>query len=133
MTTANETAKPTVYLDGACPPCRREIGVYRRRDTAGAIDWVDNSVCTAATLAADLYVEDAKARFCLRRADGTLVSRAAAFAEMWASTPGFRASGRIAKVRPVTRLLDAAYRGFLRIRPSLQILARRIEARSSAR
>ncbi len=30
-----------VYYDGQCPVCRREIALYRRLDTAGAVAWRD--------------------------------------------------------------------------------------------
>ena len=125
------TPKPTVYYDGACPLCRREIGVYRRRDAAGALAWVDVSVCAASDLPAQLTLKDAETRFHVSRADGTVLSGAAAFAEMWAVTPGFRWLGRIAKIAPVTALLERTYRGFLAIRPQMQGVARWLEARSN--
>jgi hypothetical protein len=36
-----EPGKLTVYYDGACPLCRREIDFYRRRGRAAPIEWVD--------------------------------------------------------------------------------------------
>jgi predicted DCC family thiol-disulfide oxidoreductase YuxK len=121
--------RPAVFFDGSCPLCRREIAVYRKRDRTGAVDWVDVSSCQAARMAPDLSREDAKRRFHMRRADGTLLSGAAAFAEMWVQTPGFRWLGRVARWPGVTSSLEVAYRGFLRVRPQMQRVAVWLERR----
>jgi len=48
------TADCTVYFDGACPLCRREIALYRRAAGEGRIDWVDASACAPPALGGDL-------------------------------------------------------------------------------
>ena len=112
----------TVFYDGACPLCRREIAVYRRRDAGSQIGWRNLSDCSAASLPAGLSRDDALARFHVVRRNGELLSGAAAFAEMWAHTPGFRLLGRLARRPVVRRGLDAIYEVFLRWRPALQRL-----------
>lgn len=124
-----QNAKPTVFYDGACPMCRREIGMYKRRDGDGVIEWIDVSSCELARLPSDLRRSDAEARFHVLCGDGKIVSGAAAFAELWWHTKGFRWLGRIARVPPVTKTLDVVYRGFLVVRPALQVWMRRLEAR----
>ncbi len=124
-----DPARPAVYFDGACPLCRREIAVYRKRDRDGAIEWVDVSACQAAEIVPGLTGEAAKRRFHVRRADGTLLSGAAAFAEMWAQTPGFQWLGRFARWPGVTPVLEGVYRGFLRVRPGVQRVAVWLEQR----
>jgi SAM-dependent methyltransferase len=61
-----------------------------------------------------------------RTPDGQLVSGARAFAELWAALPGFRLLGRAARTRTALPLLEAGYRGFLRLRPAMQRLAARM-------
>jgi demethoxyubiquinone hydroxylase (CLK1/Coq7/Cat5 family) len=113
---ATESTALTVYFDGACPVCSREIATYRRQAGAEACTWVDVSACESAALGQDLSREQALARMHVRRADGTLVSGAAAFAQMWQSLPATRWLGRVAGWPPVTAVLELAYRAFLRVR-----------------
>jgi predicted DCC family thiol-disulfide oxidoreductase YuxK len=120
---ATQPEKLTVFYDGGCPLCRREIDFYRRLVGAEAISWVDLSAEETETPAPGLTREAALARFHVRRGDGALVSGAAALAELWQALPNFRMAGRIAAIWPLTPLLELAYRAFLPIRQSLQRLA----------
>jgi predicted DCC family thiol-disulfide oxidoreductase YuxK len=108
-------ARTEVYYDGACPVCSREIATYRRAEGAEGLRFVDVS-CPDATLAPDLTREDALARMHVRRADGSLVSGAAAFAALWSALPRWAWLGRIAALPVVAPLLELGYRGFLRVR-----------------
>ncbi len=113
------TPKPTVYFDGACPVCRREIAVYQRGAGAEAVCWVDASACAPEALGTDLDRGTALARLHLRLPDGRLVQGAAAFLAMWAALPQHPHLARVARLldRPsVVRLLDLAYNAFLRLR-----------------
>jgi len=104
----------TVYYDGACPVCAREIGVYRGCAGADDIAWVDVGANDAPPrVAEDLTRDQALARFHVRGADGTLVSGAAAFAALWRHLPAWRLLGRVASFGPITRALETLYRGFL--------------------
>ena len=103
----------TVYYDGACPVCRREIGYYRAR-TGSGVEYCD--VAAEACPAPDLSREEALQRFHVRLGDGTLVSGASAFLALWRETPGFRHAARLLSARPVVAFLDLAYAGFLKLR-----------------
>ncbi len=73
----------TVWHDGDCPLCRREIALMRRLDRRGAIRFVDatdeGAACPIdrAPLLARFHAEE----------DGQLLSGAAAFAAMWRAIP----------------------------------------------
>ena len=112
----------TVYFDGGCPLCTREIDFYRKRAGAEAVSWVDVSAVEGETVAPGLTRDAAMARFHVQRGDGRLLSGGAAFAELWRALPGFRLIGRIAAIWPLTPLLELAYRAFLPVRPHLQRL-----------
>ncbi len=106
----------TVWFDGACPLCRREIALMRRLDRAGRIAFVDVSGEVA-----DCPIDRAAllARFHARE-DGQLLSGAAAFAAMWRAIPWLRPLGLAARHPRVLALLERAYLRFLEIRPALQ-------------
>jgi predicted DCC family thiol-disulfide oxidoreductase YuxK len=103
----------TVFYDGACPACAREIAFYRDRRGAVGLAWVDVS---REPTQPGLDRAVALARFHARLPDGRLVSGAAAFAEVWRRVPGFRWLGRLVAWGPVTPLAELAYRCFLRVR-----------------
>ena len=115
----------TVFYDGSCPLCCREIAVYRRRVASVRTRWTDVSACTPEALPEGLTRQDALARFHVQRADGALISGAGAFAELWAHTPGFRWLGCMARLSIIHGVLDRAYGIFLCWRPVLQQLLSR--------
>lgn len=106
----------TVYYDGACPVCSREIAMYQRQPGAEACRWVDAATCAPEALGPDLTRDAALARFHVRRADGTLADGMGGFALLWRTLPRTAWLGRVASFGPVPRLLDAAYAVFLRLR-----------------
>ena len=112
----------TVYYDGACPVCSREIALYRRQLGAEQCVWVDASSCPEADLGNGLSRASALARFHVRRADGELVNGVRGFGALWRSLPRFAWAGRIVSFGPFLLLLDAAYRVFLSVRPAWQML-----------
>ena len=120
--TGNDCAL-TVFYDGACPLCRREIGWYRRRRNDGRIDWLDVSQCADEALPQGLDRPTLLARFHVALPDGRVVSGSSAFAALWLRYPGLRWAGRLARIPPLPLLLELGYRLFLRLRPRLQRLA----------
>lgn len=116
----------TVWHDGSCPLCRREIAAMRRLDRRGAIDFVDVTGVEQCPidLAALLM------RFHAREEGGPLLSGAAAFAAMWRAIPVLRPLGEAARNRFVLSVLERLYERFLRLRPRLQRWLARHEARA---
>ncbi len=106
----------TVYFDGSCPLCRAEIALYRRQAKAETVSFVDASNPTTA-LGEDLDRHLAMKRFHVRREDGTLVSGAAAFVEVWKQLPRRRWAARAAAMPGMLVLLELVYKLFLTARP----------------
>jgi len=116
----------TVYFDGACPLCRREIALYRDLGTAASIEYCDVSQDDSC-LPADVDRASARARFHVMDDAGRVHDGASAFVALWARLPGWRWLARIARLPGVTGVLELAYRAFLPLRPTLQrIVARRV-------
>jgi predicted DCC family thiol-disulfide oxidoreductase YuxK len=113
----------TVWHDGGCPLCAREIALMRRLDRRGRLRFVDvtrqSCPLDRAAMLARLHAQED---------DGPILSGAAAFAAMWRAIPLLRPIGLLARNRVALRLLDALYAHFLRVRPRSQRLAARVGA-----
>jgi len=118
----NALAAVTVWYDGDCPLCLREINLMRRLDKRRAINFVEIQTAAACPIDTDTLMT----RFHAQERDQPVVSGAAAFAAMWRAIPMLRPLGLLAKARPVLWVLERLYIGFLKIRPWLQRRVRRI-------
>ena len=111
----------TVWFDGSCPLCRREVALLRRLDRDRAVAFIDvgsgDGVCP-------IDRAELLARFHARE-DGAMLSGAAAFAAMWRAIPLLRPLGLAARNRTVLGLLERLYVAFLRVRPALTRRLRR--------
>jgi predicted DCC family thiol-disulfide oxidoreductase YuxK len=111
-------AKVTVWYDGACPLCIREIALMRWLDAQHSIEFLDIAPADAVC---PLDRQLMLARFHASE-DGVILSGAAAFAAMWRVIPLLKPLGFIARNRRVLQLLERLYNRFLTIRPRLQKL-----------
>lgn len=107
----------TVYYDGGCPLCTKEIETYRKFSGAEHLNWVDAANCDTTSLGDDLDSCTALERMHVRDETGKLISGAAAFAAIWRQFPKTRLFGQILGTQPVLWVLEPAYRLFLKIRP----------------
>ena len=105
------TPRSTVFFDGACPLCRREIAHYAARDRDGRLAFADIAADAAPLAAIGVSRDEALARLHVRRADGTVVSGARAFAEIWSCLPRWRLLARALEAVPgAMALAEVAYR-----------------------
>lgn len=127
-------AQVTVWFDGACPLCIREIALMRRLDRRGAISFIDASREDGASEDASCPIDraDLLAKFHARE-NGQLLSGAAAFAAMWRAILVLRPFGLLARRPWALKALDALYRRFLRVRPKLQKFVGRMAGGRKAR
>ena len=116
-----------VWYDGGCPLCCREIALMRRLDGRGAIRFVDVAEADAAC---PIDRAALLARFHAME-DGRMMSGAAAFAAMWRAIPRLRPLGLLARNETVLVILERLYLLFLRVRPRLQGIARRLDDTST--
>jgi predicted DCC family thiol-disulfide oxidoreductase YuxK len=123
MSPTDPTPDLTVYFDGSCPLCRREISLYQGLPSKQLLQWVD--VSTPMALPSGLTCELAMRRFHVRDAQGRLYSGAEAFSVLWRCFAGWRVLGWMTAVPPLSWLAETAYRLFLPVRPRLQAWLRR--------
>ena len=116
----------TVLYDGACPLCRREIGIYRGLQPDMPVCFADVSDASQA-LPPGTTREQLLARFHVHDADGRLLSGAQAFLALWATLPGWRWLARVGRLPGAAWAMERAYRLFLRARPALQRWASRLD------
>ena len=120
----------TVLYDGACPLCRREIAVYqglKPLKTGQTVAFADVSRI-GCPLPPGGDRKAYLARFHVQRANGQVLSGAAAFVALWATLPGWRYLAMAASLPGATPLLEVVYRLFLRVRPQMQGIAKAFEA-----
>ena len=107
----------TVYYDGACPLCTKEIEIYRKVSGAEKMQWVDAANCQSTVLGDDLDSDTALKKMHVRDESGQLITGAAAFAAIWERMPKTRWLGRIMGTRVVLWILEPCYVLFLKVRP----------------
>lgn len=109
----------TLWYDGACPLCVREIALLRRLDRRGRVDFVDVAPEDAAP-ACPIDRAELLARFHAQEAGKPVVSGAAAFGAVYRQLPWLAPIGHLLAIPPVHWLAERAYRQFLKVRPRLQ-------------
>ena len=120
--TTQTTRSLTVFFDGSCPICSKEINFYKMRAGADELSWVDVSDEEIPIPIQTRSREELMARFHVLSSSGKLVSGGAAFAELWASLPAFKIFGKIFKLPILRYLIDVGYDIFLTLRPKFQNL-----------
>lgn len=120
----------TVYYDGLCPVCSREVALYRRLDSCGQIGWRDLAGPD------DVLREESFTRHAaldllhVRDSAGMLHVGLDAHVQMWQRLPGFRMLAWILQRSGwARRLIEALYLAFTRRRPGL-VLRKRAAERS---
>lgn len=108
----NVDNRPTMYYDGGCPLCRREVAHYRRIDREDRVRWLDIAQDPSELRALGIPLHEAMARLHVRDRSGQLVSGAWAFAAVWDELPYYRWLSRLVRALRLLPLLDAAYRRF---------------------
>ena len=110
----------TIFYDGSCPLCSREIAHYQRLSGAESMKWIDIAKTENLQTAYGLHYDSAMARFHVLDVNGNWKTGAWGFAELWSHLPGYRRLAQALRVLRLLPLLDHAYSYFARwrLRPS---------------
>lgn len=112
----------TVFYDGGCPICAREVGMYQSLKGAEFIKWVNLSALPDGEVAPGVIKKNALARFHAVDYKGNIHVGGAAFVALWCMLPKFRILGALFNRWPFRAILDHLYRLFLVVRPFLQFI-----------
>lgn len=104
----------TVFFDGGCPLCSREIAHYRRIERGNRIHWIDVTRDVEEVTRHGIEPRAAMASFHVKGPDGTLYTGAAAFMELWRELPRYRWLARCCETLYLVPAMEWAYRRFAR-------------------
>lgn len=109
----------TIYYDGACQVCSREIALYQKAKGHENLGFVD--ICAAGfdALKEGLDPLEVHRSFHVRAADGTVYQGVPAFIAIWKVLPGFHWLAGCTQIPGVIPALNLGYWAFTKIRPYL--------------
>lgn len=107
---------PTVFYDGGCPICRREIDHYRKLDTGHNVNWCDIHAEPDAVEGSGVSFEDAMARLHVLDRQGALRSGAEAFTVIWDELRGWRWLAKLVRALRLIGPMEWVYGIWLRRR-----------------
>ena len=114
----DEGQKPyplTVYFDGECPICRREIDFMKIFNRRGYLQFIDFSASSYLSVEHGLNPCDLGKVIHARWSDETVITGVEVFREMWEAV-GLRALARLARRPTINKLLVRAYAWFAKNR-----------------
>ncbi|MEP2439153.1 MAG: DUF393 domain-containing protein [Roseibium sp.] len=106
----------TVYYDGKCGLCAREIAFFQKRKASAPIRW--NDVARAPETLAGSGLSEAEALMFMRVADnkGQIHSGIDAFIVLWGQFSGWRLLARLLRIPLLYALPSRLYRVFAKLR-----------------
>ena len=110
----------TVFYDGLCPICNREVTLYKKLDRAARVQWTNLRQDPDALAAESFSYQEAMDLLHVKDGDGKVHIGMDAHLCMWSQLPYFRVVAAALKAMPrSTRVLEKFYLVFTRYRPGL--------------
>ena len=106
----------TVFFDGGCPLCSREISHYRRLRGADRLVWIAISSDDHMLAVHGLERQTAMERFHVLDASGQWQTGARGFIELWSHLPAYRWLASLLRTMHLENTLDWLYTHFARWR-----------------
>ena len=111
--------KLTVYYDGQCHLCSREIEMYRNKDVDNKIIFQDISLASFDAKTEHLNPEEVHKVFHVKNAKGELLKAVDGFIAIWDELDTFQPLSKMAKSKLIRPFFDLGYYSFAKIRPLL--------------
>jgi len=105
----------TVYFDGECPICRREIDLMKKINRKNHLQFIDFSNASYQSADQDLNQCDLARVIHARWSDGTIITGVEVFREMWEAI-GLGFLARFSRLSGINTLLVKAYAWFAKNR-----------------
>lgn len=115
----DDTPALTVYFDGLCHLCSREIDHYRKQTGSDKIAFRDITAVDFNAPAEGLDPFLVHKVMHVKDASGQTHTGVQAFIEIWKQLPKYQPAARIAQTKPAFALMNLGYQVFARIRPYL--------------
>ncbi|MCH2535392.1 MAG: DUF393 domain-containing protein [Bdellovibrionales bacterium] len=109
----------SVYYDGGCHLCSREIDIYKRKDTAHKIAFVDISSPDFNLNTDDVTVDDIHKYFHVKTKNNEWLQGVDAFNKIWEVLNIFKPLQAVAKNNLTRPLMNFGYSLFVKVRPYL--------------
>lgn len=107
----------TIYYDGLCPLCSREIQVYREKDQNHRLHYIDITRPEFDALAEGLDPVKVHKTFHVKKQDSTILTGVEAFVAIWDELSMFPFLSRLAKSSVVRPFFELGYVCFSKVRP----------------
>jgi predicted DCC family thiol-disulfide oxidoreductase YuxK len=112
--------KRTIFYDGLCQLCSREIDVFRRRVRDGSLAYVDIAGAGFDAAAHGVNAERVNKHMHVRdEATGRMLVGVDALIGMWECVPGFRWLAVLSRLPVLRQLSEVGYAVFAWVRPKL--------------
>lgn len=102
----------TMYYDGGCPLCAKEVAHYIRLDKSQKVTWTDINHDDSALKPLGITRQMAMRRLHVTDRDGKLVTGAYAFQTLWQELPYYRVLAKLVSPAFTMRLADKVYARF---------------------
>ena len=109
----------SVYFDGLCPLCSREIDHYRKQRGAERLRFIDITASDFNAQAEGVDPVAVHKEMHVKTSDGRLVTGVDAFIEIWKVLPRYGFAARLAQRSLIKPVLDFGYMIFATVRPYL--------------
>ncbi len=114
------STQATMFYDGACPLCRREVAHYQSLDNHKQVDWIDISAAPEKLNEHGIDYNIAMSRLHALDKDGNIHSGVKAFLIIWNALPYYRWLAVVIRTTRITPVLEWAYVRFARWRITRQ-------------
>ena len=108
--------KPTVFFDGSCPLCSKEIAHYQKCDGADQLHWLDITSERERLAEYGVDYDVAMQRFHVMSADGGFHTGAKGFVYLWSFLKPYRLLSKVVTKVGLVTPMDWAYGHFAKWR-----------------